>query len=366
MHVKILVLVLAIAIGFGSCAYGADNNFKEGSAAASGAVTGSAGVDGAKNAAPTLEKCVKPIGKIAVYEPQDAAMRSLMAMRLPSPRGLIRLLIQQSNCFIVVERGQAMQNIMQERNLAEAGQARTGSNMGQGQLAVADFVLTPEISFAENNAGGAGGGLAAIGSLFGPIGMVVGAIAGGVKFKQAQTSLVLADTRSGLQLAAAQGSAEKTDWGVGGALGGASAIGMLGAYENTNEGKVVAAAFLNAWNNIIVAVRDSTELARDESSLKSEAGTVIKTETVVNAEAVTKAETVVKAGKAFADGDVVRPKLGKISVLVKPMSGSKVAKVITREMEAVVDGEEQDGFLPVQGDGFKGWVEVKMMRKIDG
>ncbi len=93
------------------------------------------------------------------------------------------MMIQQSNCFIVVERGQAMQNIMQERNLAEAGQTRKGSNMGKGQLAVADFVLTPEISFAENNAGGAGGGLAAVGSLFGPIGMVLGAIAGGVKFK---------------------------------------------------------------------------------------------------------------------------------------------------------------------------------------
>jgi hypothetical protein len=57
---------------------------------------------------------------------------------------------------------------------------------------------------------------------------------------------------------------------------------------------VVAAAFLNAWNNIIVAVRDNVELVRDESTLKSEAGTVIK------------AETVVKVGKAFADGDVVR------------------------------------------------------------
>lgn len=352
---KVKNLVLAITIALGSYAYAAGNDFKEGSADASGVVTGSAGVDGAKNAAPTLEKCAKPIGKIAVYEPQDAAMKALTDMKLPSPRGLIRMMIQQSNCFIVVERGQAMQNIMQERNLAEAGQTRKGSNMGKGQLAVADFVLTPEINFAENNAGGAGGGLAAIGSFFGPIGMVVGAIAGGVKFKQAQTSLVLADTRSGLQVAAAQGSAEKTDWGVGGALGGASAIGMLGAYENTNEGKVVAAAFLNAWNNIIVAVRDSAELARDESSLKSEAGTVAK-----------EADTVVKVSRMFADGDVVRPKLGRISVLVKPAAGSKVVKMITKEMESVVDGEEKDGFLQVRGDGFSGWVEAKMVRKVDG
>jgi len=150
-----------------------------------------------------------------------------------------------------------------------------------------------------------------------------------------------------LQVAAAQGSAEKTDLGVGGARGGASAIGALGAYENTNEGKVVAAAFLNAWNNIILAVRDTVELARDESTLKVEAGTVAK------------------AGKIFPDGEVVRPKLGRTSVMAKPSTSSKVVKVITKDMESIVDGEEQDGFVQVRGDGFADWVEIKMMRRVD-
>jgi hypothetical protein len=31
----------------------------------------------------------------------------------------------------------------------------------------------------------------------------------------------------------------------------------------------------------------------------------------------------------------------------------------------VVDGDEQDGFIQVRGDGFAGWVEMKMMRKAD-
>jgi curli biogenesis system outer membrane secretion channel CsgG len=38
------------------------------------------------------------------------------------PDGLIRMMIQQSNCFIVVERGAGMQNMMQERALADSGQ----------------------------------------------------------------------------------------------------------------------------------------------------------------------------------------------------------------------------------------------------
>ena len=65
---------------------------------------GSAGPDGAKNAPAKLEKCGKPYGTLAVAEPQDYVGQALMQYGLPSPVGLIRMMIQQSNCFVVVER----------------------------------------------------------------------------------------------------------------------------------------------------------------------------------------------------------------------------------------------------------------------
>ena len=133
-------------------------------------------------------------------------------------------MIQQSNCFIVVERGVAMQNMMQERALGSSGQLRQGSNMGGGQMVTADFILTPAVVFAENDAGGVGGTVGALAPLFGKGGQVVGAIgsgvAGGLKFKEAQTSMLLADSRSGVQVAAAEGNASKTDFRLGGVLGG--------------------------------------------------------------------------------------------------------------------------------------------------
>ena len=58
--------------------------------------------------------------------------------------------------------------------------------------------------------------------------LLSGAIADGLKFKEAQTSMVMADTRSGLQVAAAGGSAQKTDFNIGAVLFGAGGGGARG------------------------------------------------------------------------------------------------------------------------------------------
>src|SRR5262245_32864071 len=91
------------------------------------AVKGSAGTDGSKGDN-GLEHCDKPMGAMAVVEPQHEYMLALSRYNLQSPVGLIRMMIQQSNCFIVVERGQGLRNMEQERALAAGGQMRSGSN----------------------------------------------------------------------------------------------------------------------------------------------------------------------------------------------------------------------------------------------
>ena len=73
-------------------------------------VQGSAGPSGTQNAAGDLERCDKPMGAVAVVEPQDYVGRALAKYQLGSPVGLIRLMIQQSNCFLVVERGMGMRS----------------------------------------------------------------------------------------------------------------------------------------------------------------------------------------------------------------------------------------------------------------
>jgi hypothetical protein len=104
-------------------------------------VQGSAGTQGSQGDT-GLQHCDKPMGALAVVEPQDFVLQSLRQYNLQSPVSLIRLMVQQSNCFIVVERGVGMQNAMQERSLQNSGELRSNSNMGKGQMVTADFILT--------------------------------------------------------------------------------------------------------------------------------------------------------------------------------------------------------------------------------
>jgi curli biogenesis system outer membrane secretion channel CsgG len=121
---------------------------------------GSVGPDGAQGANAQLERCDAPKGTVAVVEPQSQVMSNLQRYGLGSPTSVIRMLIQQSNCFQVVERGTGMRNMMQERGLAQGGELQTGSNIGKGQMVAADFIVNPSVVFSESNAGGIGGGLA--------------------------------------------------------------------------------------------------------------------------------------------------------------------------------------------------------------
>src|SRR5262245_50921950 len=294
------------------------------------AVQGSAGPTGAQGAASDLERCDKPMGTVAVAEPQSHVVYALSRYRLGSPTGLIRLMIQQSNCFLVVERGVGMQNLMQERALQQSGELRQGSNMGGGQMVTADFVLTPAVVFSQEDAGGIGAG---IGGMFGTAGRVFGGIAGGLQFKEAQTSMLLSDARSSVQVAAAEGSAKKADFRLGGLLGGAGvAVAGLGGYERTAEGKMIAASLADNYNGIVRAVRGNPSLQRNVGTLDKEAA----------------AGGATKAGAVFAEGDVLRPKIANIKLLAKPSDEATSVATLARGEEMIFMGKEQDGFVSVE------------------
>ena len=67
--------------------------------------------------------------------------------------------------------------------------------------------------------------------------------------------LTLVDNRSGVQLGAAEGSASKTDFGAWSSVFGSRAGGSLGGYTNTAEGKVLAGAFADAYNQLVTSLR---------------------------------------------------------------------------------------------------------------
>jgi len=344
-HSRLVGSIAALLCGLCACAGAYAQSITDTKKGKGGSdVQGAAGTQGAAGAASDLERCDKPMGAMAVVEPQDYVMMALSRYNLQSPVGLIRMMIQQSNCFIVVERGAGMQNMMQERALAGGGELRGGSNVGGGQMVAADFIMTPAVVFSEGNAGGVGG---ALGGLLGGRSAVIGAIAGGLKFKEAQTSMLVADARSGVQVAAAEGSSKKADLALGGLVIGGGAGGGVGGYGNTNEGKIIAASFADNYNNIVRVIRNDPNLQRDVGSLAQEAAAGGST----------------KAGAVYNEGDVLYPKIAGVKLLGSAGEAGKAIATLAKGDEMIYMGEEQDGYLKVESGSGSGWVKKILVAK---
>lgn len=220
---------------------------------ASTEITGSNAGKTSQGANPQLEKCSKPLGTVSIVEDTNAAWHRVLTVqyKLGNVTPVIRMMVQQSNCFVVVERGIGLESgVMKERELMQSVELRKSSNFKKGQMVAADYTISPSITFSESGTSKVGAGLGGV------IGGVFGAIAGGFSTKEASVTLLMIDNRSSVQVAAAEGSAKTYDiGGLGGLFGGG--FGALGGgYSNTPEGKVLVSAFLDAYNNLVKAVRN--------------------------------------------------------------------------------------------------------------
>ena len=196
--------------------------------------------------------CAQPLGSISVLEPEDG-VHWWTGQQLPAPSRLIKVFVNKSRCFTLVDRGAGLDAAMRERDLGASGELRNRSNLGKGQIKAADYVMTPDLVGANNNAGGN----AVSGLLGGLIGGNAGRLVGGLNFKSKTADVVLTvtDVRSSEQVAMAEGSAKKTDigWGASGSLFTGSGIGAagVGGYANTELGQVITLAYLQAYTDLI-------------------------------------------------------------------------------------------------------------------
>jgi hypothetical protein len=205
----------------------------------------------------TLEKCSQTLGTLTVVEDRNAGWyRQMQQYQVQSTVPLLRVLIQESNCFVVVERGAAMQVMQQERRLEQSGEMRQGSDFGKGQMVGADYAMNPNITFTSRDSGGIGAAVGGLSSKLGSWGSTVSSVAGSLKFQEAATTLTLIDNRSGVQLAAAEGNSSKTDFGAWGRVFGGGGSGTMSGYTKTPEGKLIASSFADAYNNLVKAARN--------------------------------------------------------------------------------------------------------------
>ena len=200
-----------------------------------------------------IPRCGAPLGTIAVEQPQRNWWSEL---QLGSPEALLKVFVNQSGCFSLVDRGAGLAAAQRERALASGGNLQQGSNIGGGQIVAADYVIVPDIVSQNANARGNNIG-AALGGLLGGRNPVLGQLAGSISINSstADVTLAITDVRSTRQLAVMEGHSEKRDigFGVGGGLFGGSGYGQAGAtgYNNTEIGQVITLAYLDAFTKMV-------------------------------------------------------------------------------------------------------------------
>jgi curli biogenesis system outer membrane secretion channel CsgG len=271
--------------------------------------------------------CAKKLGAISVLEPEDST-NWWSGQQLPAPSKLIKVFVNKSKCFTLVDRGAGMDAAMRERDLASSGELRGRSNIGKGQVKAADYVMVPDLISQNSNAGGSGVG-ALVGGLLG--GSRGAALGGAVNFKKKTADVVLTvtDVRSSEQVAMSEGSAKKTDigFGVGGGLFGGSGLGgaNVGGYANTEVGQVITMAYLQAYIDIV-----------------SQLGGLPENASAANAQ---QAVTVTKPARLFAAAD-----------------GKKVVRPLDAGMMLYPTGTKDGVMWEVEDElGNKGWVSSMLL-----
>ena len=203
-----------------------------------------------------IPRCTRNLGAIAIVEPETQWWREY---NLGSPEAILKVFVQQSGCFSLVNRGRSMQSRAMERALADNGELQSGSNVGKRQVRTADYFLEPNIVTANRNSGGGGAGavLGGIGGLFGGFGRNVGAIAGGINVKKGEANVTLSvvDARTTEETALVEGYSRKSDvsfgGGGGGLFGGTLAGAAGGGYQDTAIGQIIVLAYLDAYTKLV-------------------------------------------------------------------------------------------------------------------
>lgn len=229
----------------------------------------------------TLQTCAAPVGTVRLQDGQAqadtrgqvATSETIQNVRLllnsiadvlpssnrPQNEGVsldaMRLLIQQSNCFVIVDRGASEAAATDEKRRARSpnSEMRDDANLGPGQEVAADFVLRSTVISIETGQT-TRGGLGAIVPRFAQ------GITGSMSTTTAKVQLVLSDVRAKIQLAAAQGDGSGSNIGIATSVLGianrGAGAGSFGTESKTSTATIVLQAYGDAYNKLVPAVRN--------------------------------------------------------------------------------------------------------------
>ncbi len=222
------------------------------------AASGSAGGSTSVGANASLQRCDSPLGTLAVDDGRGKEWYASFGRetQVTTIEPLIRLAVQQSNCFVITSIG----NNRTESKISSitdkqrnSGEFRAGSKQQKGQRVAADYYLEPAVIIDNESTGQLAG---ALGGLLGSRNRNLGVLAGSLESKASVVTMTLLDIRSGVQIAISEGNATATNYGAALGAFGPSAGGTLGGFSRTPAGKATVAAFTDAYNNMVISLRN--------------------------------------------------------------------------------------------------------------
>lgn len=210
----------------------------------------------------TLEHCDKTLGTLAVDDGRDSTWYHAFyrSTNVTSIEPLIRLAVQQSNCFAITSIGNLRSDDRLRRitNIQRnSGEYRAGSKQQKGQRIAADYYLEPQIIIDNSAIGGvAGTATALLRNSFGSLGSAIASIGAGFDTKVSVVTLTLIDIRSALQISISEGSATASNYGAAFGFLNSNSNTTLKGYTSTSEGKATVAAFLDSYNGMVRSLKN--------------------------------------------------------------------------------------------------------------
>ena len=204
-----------------------------------------------RNAISDVPHCNRKLGTISITNGDNP--NGWTQYNLAPPEKLLRVIVQRSGCFNIVDRAAGLNAASTERDIGGSLGLQHGSNVGKGQIKAADYVLVAEVQASNSDSGGS----AVAGVAGALIGGRLGGLVGGIKTRklEANTVLSLTNVRTTETVAVEDGYASKHDTSF--AVGGAAGVGGLfggavgGGYDNTDIGRIVSLSFVNAYTKMV-------------------------------------------------------------------------------------------------------------------
>lgn len=228
--------------------------------ASRGAVAGSTAV----NHNDGLERCDSPLGTLIVDDNRDKEWYEYFnkQTKISTIEPLVRLTVMQSNCFVITAAGnqrtdEKLHRISQMQR--HSGEYRSDSGFHAGQRVASDYFMEMAIVINNEQVSSMSSG-ASFGSNAGLAGALVGGLAGAlmsqVDQKVSVVTMSMFDIRTGVQLAMAEGNSKATDFRAAMNVFGPQGEASLKGFSRTPEGKATVAAFVDAYNSMVIALRN--------------------------------------------------------------------------------------------------------------